>query len=993
MSKSIILRQASLTIAAMGVLALLTAISFFPRDTLAQTEPAVESVEVTRVTDSTADITVNVANTGASTPTVYLRYRTPRGSGTWLPDPPKQSPTDSTTSSAQFTLSASELSSNTDYEVQASLDSTFETGSRYAVFRTHGEPSDLRVTVAPGDRQLTVSWTVSLNGGSIDFQRVDWRLSTDSNFTPQNPGNDARSYVIPNLDNDTDYTVKVTVDTNYGAADVELTGLRPASGPSLSDMTFPTIGRTSATARVSVNNATSATTVKLRYRMKGATDWSATATRTVSGGVSSFPLSGLRGYTMYEVEASLETNFQTSLVRDLLTAKSTPGPPESVSITDSDMMLDLSWAPPTNDGGEPISGYVVQWKSNNQSYSATRRIQIASNVLPEAQITNLVNGTEYTVRVFATNRLGNGIAVEVKDTPGTVPGSPPTSVTAAACDTALHVSWSPPVDDGGSPITSYIIQWKSGTEAYDESASSTRQTIRPTADTSYTLEGLQANTEYTIRVAGVNIKVDTTDIATSGVQWSDQLSELSAMTQSGTCLTELRFGNPLASSVPAYVTVEDAVADTVIYLRYQPDGATSWVSTMTATPGSGSSTVTFDITDLTPSTRYEVETSLDSGFSVDGSTIRGFFTTGATADPIRPGDGSSSRISRIEPGISSITMEPGDEALLWVDVYGRQDVLDNALADRDPSAGRPSFSWSTSGQGSFEEADIKSEWRNSQPDDREVIFVAPDRPGTLTIEASLPSENDCQGQQSEETVEEATARCSATLTVRVKRSSVDLVVPTPTGDGSPDGLTPPLEPRNPTPFDVTKPEDGGTIFSNGGYVEIDKGTVVRGQFIWIQITPIGPASNEGKTWQRFTLHGTEYEVTVVDSSGVTLSDYTFRKPVIICIPLPDELRRDLSDVALIAIDDERELTYLASVVRTDEEAVRVCGARSEFPINVAVGHESAPPPAGEPPIEEELPDTGGIAPNQVIIVVSMMLGFAVVLVGLTVWRRRLRGGV
>ena len=979
MSNPTLLRSALLAVAAIGVVALLTVMSFFTRDALAQTEPTVESVEVTAVTDSTADITVTITNPDSSVQTVNLRYRTPRGTGDWV----TATPLTTGTTTRDFTLGS--LTTNSSYEVQASVnDPDFGTGSRYAVFKTHGPPSNLRLNVAPADQQLTLSWTVSLNGGTVSSQTVEWKLSTETSFSGTvTPANDARSHTIQNLTNDTAYTVKVTVTTNYGSDDVEVSGREPVSGPSLSDLTFPTVTRTSATARVSVNNATSATTVKLRYRVKGTTDWSATATRTVNGGIASFPLSGLTGYTRYEVEASLSADFQASLVRDLLTAKSTPGPPESVTISDGDSMLDLSWAPPTNDGGEPISGYVVQWKSDGQSYDTARRIQIGSNVLPEAQITGLTNGTEYTVRIFATNRLGSGIGVEVEGTPGTIPESPPTSVTAAACDVALHLSWRPPANDGGSPVTSYVIQWKSGTQAYDPS---TREEQRPTADTSFTLTSLQTTTEYTVRVAALNDKVDTTSTDYRDLlQWG----ELSAMTRSGTCLTELRFGNPLAASVPAYVTVEDALADTVIYLRYRPDGASSWVSTLTATPGAGSSTVTFDITDLTSSTRYEVETSLDSAFSINGSTIRGFFTTDvAWLIPTGPDDGSLAGILRIEPGIGHVTLKTGDDALLWVDVYGRQDVLDNTLADRAPSDDRPVFTWTSSGGGSFEEADIDPAWRNSEPDDRQVLFRAPSSPGTLTVETQLRSDSDCVAQQSDETAEEAEARCTAVLIVRVTRKTIDdptrPVQPTPPVD--PYNPAPPLEPVNPTPFDISNPEDGGTIFSEGASVEIDRGALSRGDFIWIRITPIGPASNEGKTWHRYTLYGTEYEVTVVDASGVAYPSFTFRKPVTICIPMYDDFRSDFPDVALIAIDDEGELTSLASIVRINNEGIHLCGAKSEFPTNVAAGGEGSPPPS-EALVEEEYPDTGGSAPPQVIIIITMLLGITATIVGLTLWRR------
>ena len=73
----------------------------------------------------------------------------------------------------------------------------------------------------------------------------------------------------------------------------------------------------------------------------------------------------------------------------------------------------------------------------------------------------------------------------------------------------LVASWRAPYDDGGSPITEYRVQWKSGSEDYDDSASSTRQAvIADTARPTYTIGGLRSGTEYTVRVIATNIAGD-----------------------------------------------------------------------------------------------------------------------------------------------------------------------------------------------------------------------------------------------------------------------------------------------------------------------------------------------------------------------------------------------------------------------------------------------------------------------------------------------------
>ncbi|MYA59610.1 MAG: fibronectin type III domain-containing protein [Chloroflexi bacterium] len=931
----------------------------------------VTEVDVSSVTDSTATVTVTITNPDSTTETVYFRYRL-RGAESWT----DVTPLTTNSTSRDFTLGS--LNTNSDYEVQSSLDGEFRNGVRSAVFSTHGPPSVPTLSVAPANQQLKLSWTFSLNGGTVTSQSVEWKLATASTFTgTATPMNDARSYTIENLTNNTAYDVRITVTTNYGSETSTSVTRDPVSGPSINDITFSSITRTSATATVSLDNAQLASsnlTVYLRHRVKSSTGWSETATLNVSGSTATFALTGLTSNTMYEVEASLENDFQDSVVRDLATAKSPPGPPEAVEASHADTELNVSWSAPTNDGGEPITAYIVQWKPDGGSYSGSLRLQVEADI-HSAQITNLVNGTEYTIRIYATNSLGDGTPAEVTGTPSTVPGSPPTRVAASACDQIQGLSWNPPIDDGGSPITSYIIQWKSGDEDYD---GTTRQAIHDSGEPFFALEGLEADTEYTIRIAAANVNVDVDDFG-GNVLWSD---ELEATTRPGACVVALSFGNPLSTSVPAHVTVKNTMPGTEVLLRYRRDGTSAWISTLSMPTASGESSVTFDITGLTPETRYEVEASLDSGFSPTGSTIRGFFTTskGSTGGTV-PGP-SFARIFRIEPGISTVTLEVGSKVVLWTDVYGRQDLLDNGLADRAPSSGRPIFTWDSNGKGSFEEAEIDSKWQNSDPDDREVVFIAPDSPGTVQIQTELSSPSDCLGQQQDESVEEAEARCEAKFTIRVRRA-LDVV-------SGPDDLTDPQTTDPGTGDDPQGPDD--VITTNGGEVTSIEGVTVTlgpsavpsGNEVIIKITPVGPVSNSGNTGQDNTLVGMEYAVRVVDAAGVTLPIYRFLVPATVCLPLPEGQSPVSSGIGLFVIENDADIRLLASEVVTRGSGAVVCGTKSVFPANVAVGVD------GLSADEELYPDTGGVAPTHLWMLFTAILGLAAMLVGLNLRRQKRR---
>ena len=82
----------------------------------------------------------------------------------------------------------------------------------------------------------------------------------------------------------------------------------------------------------------------------------------------------------------------------------------------------------------------------------------------------------------------------------------PRSLNVSPDDTGtLDVSWEAPASDGGSDITGYRVQWKSGSEDYDGSAGSTRQAeITDPASLTHTITGLTDGVEYTVRVIAVN---------------------------------------------------------------------------------------------------------------------------------------------------------------------------------------------------------------------------------------------------------------------------------------------------------------------------------------------------------------------------------------------------------------------------------------------------------------------------------------------------------
>lgn len=83
-----------------------------------------------------------------------------------------------------------------------------------------------------------------------------------------------------------------------------------------------------------------------------------------------------------------------------------PGPPGRPEATDWDKdHIDLRWTPPLNDGGSPITGYIIEKREKD----GPRWIK-ACETGPECKgrVDNLDEGVEYEFRVKAVNIAGPG---------------------------------------------------------------------------------------------------------------------------------------------------------------------------------------------------------------------------------------------------------------------------------------------------------------------------------------------------------------------------------------------------------------------------------------------------------------------------------------------------------------------------------------------------------------------------------------------------------
>ena len=194
-------------------------------------------------------------------------------------------------------------------------------------------------------------------------------------------------------------------------------------------------------------------------------------------------------------------------------------------------------------------------------------------------------------------------------------------------------------------------------------------------------------------------------------------------------------------------------------------------------------------------------------------------------------------------------------------------------------------------------------------------------------------------------------------------------------------------------YEVFTPVEGG-MFSGEGYsITAASGAVPNGEFIGVRMSDDGAASNAGMTHQRYTLGGNMYGVHAVDSSSNAITSTELDDPATVCVPLPDELRQDISELAVVAINSDDSLTILSARVKITTAGTMVCAGLSSLPASLAVGSAGAPAaiPTPTPEPTPEPPDTGGSAPaSSATVLWALLLGIAVLTLGsvLVIARRR-----
>lgn len=371
-----------------------------------------------------------------------------------------------------------------------------------------GAPTNVVATAGTG--QATVTWTApSSNGGAtIVNYVVEHSSNGGKNWTKvSSPLSSSTTRTVSNLTNGTSYVFRVTAQNVKGSSSpaVSQSAVTPRTVPNAPTAVTVVADKQAAFLTwkaPAVNGGAAVTDYKVEFSTDKGKTW-----KTFVDGVSASPsarVSGLQSASRYlfrvsavNVAGSGAPVATTTEMAPL--AATAPLAPSSVTATAGRREVTLSWTPPTDTGGSPITDYRIEssadsgktWQTFNDGVSTTA----------SAKVTGLVAGTSYVFRVSAVNAVGAGASLRSLAATPLAPAAPaaPAAPTVQAGDRGVGLAWTAPANDGGSPVTDYRVEYSAnGGKTWTTFSDGTSPF--PGAE----VTGLTNGTAYVFRVTAVN---------------------------------------------------------------------------------------------------------------------------------------------------------------------------------------------------------------------------------------------------------------------------------------------------------------------------------------------------------------------------------------------------------------------------------------------------------------------------------------------------------
>ena len=256
-------------------------------------DPSVSEVTVENVTLTEGTVVITIANPGASSKTVHIRYRAD-DSQPWS-DPPITT----TTATGTATKTLLTLNPGTRYR-SGGLSGRWIPDHRDSVRDFH-YPSPKGIDVSLEDvttSEATVKVIIAEPGPGENKVHLRYSIvpSTQASWimpSPKSVVGDKTACALTGLAPNSEYEVQVSLDSAFTTG-IESATFNTAAPPSIGSVNMADVEQTSASAIVSIFDSDgTAVTVYLRNRETPNGDWSAIQNKTTATDTADFTLSGL----------------------------------------------------------------------------------------------------------------------------------------------------------------------------------------------------------------------------------------------------------------------------------------------------------------------------------------------------------------------------------------------------------------------------------------------------------------------------------------------------------------------------------------------------------------------------------------------------------------------------------------------------------------------------------------------------------------------------
>ncbi|KAM6919480.1 receptor-type tyrosine-protein phosphatase F isoform 2-T3 [Lycodopsis pacificus] len=211
-------------------------------------------------------------------------------------------------------------------------------------------------------------------------------------------------------------------------------------------------------------------------------------------------IAGLHSETTYSVTVAAYTtkgDGARSKAKVITTTGAVPGKPAMmINPTNGNTAL-IQWQPPKEMVGE-LMGYQLQYKRTDEETYTSRELRKTDD---HYTVTGLHKGATYIFRLSARNRAGIGEAyVKEISTPENVPSGFPFNLEVTGLtQSSTKLTWEPPlVAERNGKIVHYVVVYRD--------INSQQNSTNRTADTHMTIQGLNPDTTYDIRVQAFTSK-------------------------------------------------------------------------------------------------------------------------------------------------------------------------------------------------------------------------------------------------------------------------------------------------------------------------------------------------------------------------------------------------------------------------------------------------------------------------------------------------------